>query len=94
MVSVSGVLVDTGYGTFWPAVAQDLAHYTRLAVQAGFEVEAQRESGRLFFLEVRRRADQTEQGTPNGLHAGDWVESAVVESQSCSRPSSHAGRTP
>jgi SAM-dependent methyltransferase len=71
MVSVSGVLVDTGYGTFWPAVAQDLEHYMRLAVQAGFEVEAQRETGRLFFLEVRRRADQTEQGTPNGPHAGN-----------------------
>jgi SAM-dependent methyltransferase len=54
MVSVSGVLVDTGYGTFWPAVAQDLAYYMWLATQTGFEVEAQRETGCLFFLELRR----------------------------------------
>jgi ubiquinone/menaquinone biosynthesis C-methylase UbiE len=53
-VSLPGAVVETGYGTFWPAVAQDLAYYTRLAVQAGFEVETQRETGRLFFLEVRR----------------------------------------
>ena len=53
-VSLPGSLVDTGYGTFWPAVAQGLAYYTRLAMQAGFEIEAQRETGRLFFLELRR----------------------------------------
>jgi len=53
-VSLPGALVDTGYGTFWPVNAQGLAHYTRLAVQAGFEVDAQRETGRLFFMELRR----------------------------------------
>jgi hypothetical protein len=54
MVSLPGALVDTGYGTFWPAVAQDLAYYARLAVHAGFELETQRETGRLFFLQLRR----------------------------------------
>jgi ubiquinone/menaquinone biosynthesis C-methylase UbiE len=53
-VSLPGSLVDTGYGTFWPTVAQDLAYYTRFGMRTGFEVEAQPETGRLFFLELRR----------------------------------------
>jgi SAM-dependent methyltransferase len=38
MVSLPGALVDTGYGTFWPAVAQDLAYHARLAVHARREL--------------------------------------------------------
>jgi SAM-dependent methyltransferase len=53
-VHLPGETIETGYGTLWPAAAQDAAYYVRLAVQAGFEVTAQRQTGRLFSLELCR----------------------------------------
>jgi ubiquinone/menaquinone biosynthesis C-methylase UbiE len=53
-VELPGETVSTGYGARWPEREQDLAYYRRLAEAVGFEVLAQRERGRTFFLELGR----------------------------------------
>ena len=46
--------VKTGYGAFFPERTHDLAHYRKLAEEAGFRVAAARDGGRTFFLELRK----------------------------------------
>ncbi len=47
--------VQTGYGTPFPKQPWDVAHYTRLAEQAGFTVDEKTVEGRTFRLVLRRR---------------------------------------
>ena len=49
-------VVQTGYGTKWPAVRLDLSHYQILAEQTGFKIlqsESQTDRG-VFFLELQK----------------------------------------
>ncbi|WP_321472640.1 class I SAM-dependent methyltransferase [uncultured Paludibaculum sp.] len=49
--------VNTGYGTFWPAQAMDLAYYRSLASSSGFQVISAREQDghfRTFHMELRK----------------------------------------
>ncbi len=46
--------IDAGYGVLWPEEGRDLSYYVGLAKNAGFEVVSQRESGQMFFLELRK----------------------------------------
>ena len=46
--------VETGYGTFFPEHPHDLGYFVALSRRAGFDILTQRESGRTFFLELRK----------------------------------------
>ncbi len=46
--------VKTGYGTPWPDRAYDAAYYAGLAEKAGFKVAMRQETGRTFYLELRK----------------------------------------
>ena len=46
--------IDAGYGVLWPEEGRDMSYYVGLAKNAGFEVVSQRESGQMFFLELRK----------------------------------------
>jgi SAM-dependent methyltransferase len=47
--------VDTGYGTFFPKEAMDLAYYAKMAEAAGFTVEEREVTGRTFRLVARKK---------------------------------------
>jgi len=49
-------VVETGYGSPWPAKPLDLAHYEGLARAAGLEVLAGKVEGRIILLELRKSA--------------------------------------
>ncbi len=55
-VTLRGREISTGYGTFFPKVPHDLAYFVDLATRTGFEIAAKRESGRTFFMELRKPA--------------------------------------
>lgn len=46
--------IDTGYGYFWPKEERNLSHYVQLAEYTRFNVVAQSEKDRVFFLELRK----------------------------------------
>ena len=46
--------VDAGYGVLWPEEGRGLTYYVRLAEDAGFEVDSQREEGKRLFLGLRK----------------------------------------
>jgi ubiquinone/menaquinone biosynthesis C-methylase UbiE len=46
--------VNTGYGAYWPETARDPAYYIEMATKAGFKVAARQETGRTFYLELRK----------------------------------------
>lgn len=46
--------IDAAYGVLWPEEEQGLSYNVRLAESAGFDVVAQRESDRVFFLKLRK----------------------------------------
>jgi SAM-dependent methyltransferase len=53
-VKLPGREIKTGYGTPWPSEERNAAYYVRSARDAGFDVVAQRQMDRLFYLELRR----------------------------------------
>jgi ubiquinone/menaquinone biosynthesis C-methylase UbiE len=54
LVKLPNEEINAGYGTLWPEEDQDLAYYVHLAEKAGFNLVAQTEKGRTFFLELRK----------------------------------------
>ena len=54
LVKVPDEEVSTGYGCPWPDKEQDLAYYTQLAQDAGFEVVTQSQENRVLFLELKK----------------------------------------
>jgi SAM-dependent methyltransferase len=46
--------ISTGYGVNWPEEGQGLPHYIQLAERIGFAVEAQKDHGSWFFLELKK----------------------------------------
>lgn len=47
--------VSTGYGVKRPKTEQELSHYVGLGEQTGFEVVGQKDEGRWFFLEMKKK---------------------------------------
>jgi ubiquinone/menaquinone biosynthesis C-methylase UbiE len=54
VVQMPGRQIETGYGTRWPSREQDAAYYIQIAEAAGFHLVAQRQQGRVFFLELEK----------------------------------------
>lgn len=46
--------VNTGYGSPWADTPRDADYYAAMAGKAGFQVAARQESGRSFYLELRK----------------------------------------
>jgi ubiquinone/menaquinone biosynthesis C-methylase UbiE len=46
--------IETGYGTKWPELTQDLAYYKKIAEQVGFTAVEQKDEGSIFFLEIQK----------------------------------------
>ena len=46
--------INAGYGVLWPEEEQDLSYYVQLAENVGFNIVAQREKDRVFFLKLRK----------------------------------------
>ena len=46
--------IRTGYGTQWPAQARDWSYYEQLAISVGFMSQDHRETGAVFYLELRK----------------------------------------
>lgn len=55
MVNLPGKQIKTGYGVPLGDQKHDLAYFSRLGTEAGFQVTASREDGRHFFLEMLKR---------------------------------------
>jgi SAM-dependent methyltransferase len=47
--------ISTGYGVNWPEKERGLSHYIQLAENIGFAVDAQKDHGSWFFLELKKR---------------------------------------
>lgn len=50
--------ISTGYGVNWPEEEQGLSHYIQLAERIGFAVDAQKDHGSWFFLELKKSDKQ------------------------------------
>jgi SAM-dependent methyltransferase len=46
--------ITAGYGYYWPEEQRDLFYYVHLAENAGFDIVAQRQEGRTFFLRLQK----------------------------------------
>ena len=56
-VKLPGREIKTGYGTRWPLEEKNAAYYVQMAQNVGFDVVAQQQADRLFYLELRKPSD-------------------------------------
>lgn len=59
-IHIPGRVIDTGYGTRWPACEVDCRHFARLAEEAGFKVEQKDCTGLCFRLKLVKPAASRE----------------------------------